>query len=79
MALRNWRLRRVLLLCALWPVLVVVGLAVDGYIRARNFVGNDSGDVYLAIHVPLGLRLWVGPPLLFLIAWWAIRRLRPAG
>jgi len=80
MALRNWRLRRVLLLCAVWPVLVLVGLAIDGYAQGRAFVApNNNADVYLAVHVPLGPWLWLGPPLLLLITWWAVRRFRPAG
>ncbi len=80
MALRHWRLRLVMALSLLW-ITVVGGVLVERSISfARRYQPQrGSGDFYVVLlHLPGGLWTLLGPPVLFMLAWVATRRLRPA-
>jgi len=75
MALRNWRLRRVLALSVLW-IVVAIGVRVARSIAfARQAQARQPGsDFYVVlVHLPGGLWTLLGPPVLLLMVWVAVR------
>ena len=79
MALRDWRLRRVLGLSVLWIAMVLVALVARSIAFARRYQPQPSNDFYVVfLHMPGGLWTLLGPPLLLVLAWLVLRRSRPA-
>ena len=79
MALRDWRLRTVLGLSVLWIAIVLSALVARSIAFARQYQPQPSDDFYVALlHLPGGLWTLLGPPLLLIVAWLAVRRSRPA-
>jgi hypothetical protein len=80
MAFRDWRARRVIGLCLIWPLLVTAWFVIQGRAHARDFTrGSPNVEVIAAGTVPLSPWLWFGPSIALLAVWWIARRSRPAG
>ena len=80
MTFRDWRLRRVIGVCALW-ILFVFGVLVErSFAFARQtYREHPSDDFYVVlVHLPGGLWTVLGPPVLLMVTWMALQRLRPA-
>jgi len=75
MALREWRLGRVLVLSGLWIVVVEIVLVARSIAWARQLQPQPSDDVYVVlVHLPGGFWTLFGPPVLLISAWLGVRR-----
>ena len=79
MSFRDWRTRRIVGLTLAWILGVFAWVATVSTLRAREEERkHPDATVFVSVHVPGGLSLLFGPPLLLVAAWLSSRRSRPA-
>ena len=79
MALRDWRLRRLVGLSFLWLLIFAAGVATYTDLQIRKLEREYPGrPAYFVANVPAVPYLILGPPLLLFAAWAWARRSRPA-
>ena len=77
--IREWRFRRIALLCALWIIFVLAVLIERSVAFARQVSReHPTDDLYVVLlHLPGGLWTLLGPPALLVVAWLIMLRVRP--
>ena len=79
MALRDWRLRRVVGLSFLWLLAFAAAVATYTALEIRRLERKyPDRPIHFTANVPGAAYIILGPPLLLLVVWAWTRRSRPA-